>query len=124
FGGPLDRFSVTDPRLVNAHVQVVVAEQAVLDHLQVQFAHSANQRLPRLLVFLRAEGRILPLHHFQDVAELLALRGAFRLDRHGDDGFWKDNALQDNWGLRIAERVAGDRVTQADDADDVSRPGA
>src|SRR5205085_7088120 len=82
------------------------------------------QRLPRLLVFLRAEGRILPLHHFQDVAELLALRGAFRLDRHGDDGFWKDNALQDNWGLRIAERVAGDRVTQADDADDVSRPGA
>ena len=51
----LDRFPITHTRLMHFHVQIEIAQQAVLDHLQVQFAHAADQRLPRLFVLDRAE---------------------------------------------------------------------
>ena len=73
FHRPLDRLAVADPRLVDADVQPEVAEQAVLDHFQVQLAHAADERLAGLLVFAGAEGGVLPLHHLQHVGQLLAL---------------------------------------------------
>ena len=45
----LDRLAVTHLRLLDADVKVVIAQQAVLAHFQVQFAHPADQGLPGLL---------------------------------------------------------------------------
>ena len=45
----------------------------MLDDFQVQLAHAADQRLAGLFVLVRAERRILPLHHLQHVGQLLAL---------------------------------------------------
>ena len=57
------------------------------------------------------------------VAELLAVVGAFRLDRHRDDRLGKFDRLQQNRLAGVAERVAGDRLAQPDHADDVAGPG-
>ena len=116
----LDRLAVAHPRLVDADVQLEVAQQPVLDHFQVQLAHAADERLAGLLVFAGAEGRVLPLHHLQHVGQLLALGRGLRLDGHRDDGFGEGDRFQQDRLLRVAERVAGDRVAQADDADDVA----
>ena len=116
----LDRLAVADPRLVDADVQAEVAQQPVLDHLQVQFAHAADERLAGLLVFAGAEGRVLPLHHLQHVGQLLPLGGSLRLDGHRDDRFREGDRLQQDRLLGAAQRVAGDGMPQADDADDVA----
>ena len=49
FDRTLDRFAIADLRLVKLDLQVEVAQQAVHDHFQVQFAHPGNDRLARLL---------------------------------------------------------------------------
>jgi hypothetical protein len=59
--------------------------------------------------------------HFQSVGQLLALGGAFRFDGHGDDRVRKLNRFQEDRVLGIAQCVAGDGVTQTDDAHDVAR---
>ena len=116
----LDRLAVADPRFVDPDVQPILAEQPVFNHLQVQLAHAADQRLAGILVFAGAEGRVLPLHHLQHVGQLLALQRGLRLDGHRDDGFGEGDRLEQDRVLGRAERVAGDRMAQTDDADDVS----
>ena len=118
---PGDRLAIAHPRLVHPHVQPVVAQQPVLDHFQVQLAHAADERLAGLFVFPGVEGGVLPLHHLQHVGQLLPLGRRFRLDGHGNDRIGKGDRLQEDRLAGVAERVAGDAVVQADDADDVAR---
>ena len=92
----------------------------MLDHFQVQLAHAADQGLAGFLVFAGTEGRVLPLHHLEHVGELLALGRAFRLDGHGDDRLGEVDRFQQDRLMGVAQRVAGYRVPQADDADDVA----
>jgi hypothetical protein len=74
FDAFLDRFAIADPRLVHAHVEPIIAEQAVLDHFQMQLTHSADEGLAGFLIFAGSKRRILPFHHFQYVSELLPFR--------------------------------------------------
>ncbi len=54
FRGPLDRFAIADPRLVDADVQIVIAQQSMLDDFQVQFAHAAEISVWPVSSFSRA----------------------------------------------------------------------
>ena len=90
----VDRFLVTDARLVNAHVQIEIALQAMLNHFQMQLAHAADNGLAGLFVFMGAKRGVLPLQHLQNFAQLLAVRRAFRFHRRRNDGFRKLNRLQ------------------------------
>ena len=78
----LHRLAIADARLVNADVQFEVAQQAVLDHLEVQLSHAADQRLAGLFAFLGAERRVLPLEHLERIGQLLAFGRALGLDCH------------------------------------------
>ena len=58
-----DRLAVAHARLVDLHVQLKVAQQAVLDHFQVQLAHAADQRLAGFRILVGAERRVLLAEH-------------------------------------------------------------
>ena len=120
FGRVLDRFAIADPRLVDAHVQVEIAQQPVLDDFQVQLAHAADQRLAGFLVFLARKVGSCRFIISSTSASFLRSVERLRLDRHRDDRLGKLDRFQQDRMLRIAQRVAGDRVPQADDADDVA----
>ena len=57
--GFADRLAIRDLRPADVRVDAELALQAVDDDLQVQLAHPADERLPRLLVRTDAEGRVL-----------------------------------------------------------------
>ena len=63
------------------------------------------------------------LEHVQRVGQLVLVRRRLRLDRLADDRLGERDRLQQDRVLRLAERVAGDRVLQADDARRCRRPG-
>src|SRR5690606_6673750 len=58
-GRTRDRLAVRDTRLTNLHADLHVAHELVLDDLQVKLAHPRDDRLARLFVVVRAEGRVL-----------------------------------------------------------------
>ena len=57
------------------------------------------------------------------LASLSLSAARLRLDSLADDRLGERDLLQQDRVLRVAERVAGDRVLQADDGDDVARRG-
>ena len=115
-----NRFPVTNARLVDFDVEVEVAEQSILDDLQMQFAHSGNQRLPGFFVILGFESWILPFEHFQRFVELFPFGGRIWFDRHLDNRLRKLDGFQQNRRFGIAERVAGDGIARADHAHDIA----
>ena len=78
---------------------------------------------PRFLVGLDAEGRILGSQAVQREAHLLLVVLGLRLDGDLDDRLGEFHALEDDRVQRIAERVAGGRVLEAGQSDDVAGKG-
>ena len=78
---------------------------------------------PRFLVGLDAEGRILGGKAMQRQAHLFLVALGLRLDGDLDDRLGELHALQDDRVQRIAERVAGGRVLEAGQRDDVAGEG-
>ncbi len=118
--GTLDRFAIVYPRLVELYIEIEVASQAMLDHIEMEFSHPADQRLTRLFILDRFKGRVLSLKHLQDFGQLLAFHGVFRLDGHGKHRLRKLDGWQLNHIASIAERVAGDSITRADGTGDIT----
>ena len=119
-----EHLAVADPRLADAHLQPEVALQAVLLHLQVQRAHAAHQRLAGVLVGLHRERRVFAAGACSGRRPACPCRPP--LSGSID---WLTTASANVIGSSrigccgVAERVAGDRVLQADDARRCRRPG-
>ena len=96
-----NRFAIVHSRFVELDVQIEIACQSMLDHVQVQFAHTADQRLRRLFILDRIERWVLTLEHFQDFGKLLAFGRILWLDRHRDHRLRELNARQLNDLARI-----------------------
>ena len=77
FDGVVDRLAVADLRLVELDVQIEIAQQAILDDLQVQLAHAADQRLARFAA-LHVQRGVLPLEHVQRVVAASSARCSIR----------------------------------------------
>jgi hypothetical protein len=99
-----DGFAVGDLRLADVGLDLELALHTVDETFEVQFAHSRDQRLPRLLALDGAECRILPLHHLERLGELLSFEARLRLDRHRDHGLRKLNAFEQNRFVGIATK--------------------
>jgi WD40 repeat protein len=117
---PAQRLAVADPRLAHPHLQAKVALHAVLLDLQVQRAHAVHQRLACLRVDPPAEGRVLAAQHVERRLQLRPVGRRLRLDRLADHRLGKLNALQQDRVLRLAQRVAGDRLAQPQHRHDVA----
>ena len=67
--------------------------------------------LPRLLVGMHAEGRVLFGEALQAIAQLLLVGLGLGLDGHGDDRLGELHGLEDDRLADLAESVAGGRCT-------------
>ena len=78
---------------------------------------------PASVIDRDAEGRILLREAIERDAHLLLVGLGLGLDRDLDDGIGEFHALEDDRLGRIAQRVAGRRVLQARERDDVAGIG-
>jgi len=92
------------------------------DDLEVELAHSGDDRLRSLGVRMDAERGIFLGELLEGDGQLVLVRFRLRLDRDGDDGFGEAHRLEDDRMVLDAQRVARLRVLQADRRRDV--PGA
>src|SRR5207245_7482345 len=79
-----DRLLVGDLRPAHVRLDLELPQQAVLDDLQVQLAHTGDDRLTRLLIRPDAERRVLGREPPERGAQLLLVRLRLRLDRDRD----------------------------------------
>ena len=85
FRARTDRLTVVHLRLADVRLDFVLAHHAVDDDLQVQLAHTADDRLTVGLVRTHAEGRILLRQLRQRQAHFLLVGLGLRLHREGHD---------------------------------------
>ena len=118
------RLAVGDLGLAHVRLDLELAQQAVDDDLEVQLAHAGDDGLAGLLVGGHAERRVLLGQLLQRDAHLVLLGLRLRLDGDVDDRLGELHGLEDDRMISVAQRVAGRRVLQAHDGDDVARGAA
>ena len=117
-----DRFAVADAGRMDLGVESELAQEAMLDDFEVKFSHASDERLSGLFILFGVEGRILTFEHLQDVRELLSFGGVLRFNGHRQHGVGELNTGKFDRMLRIAQRVAGDRISRSDGSHDVPCP--
>ena len=116
-----DRLPVAHSGRADPDPDLAVPHELVLDDLQVQLAHSLDDRLAGLLVVGEPKRGILAVDDRERLAELLLVVVREGLDRQGDHRLREGHALEDDPVLRIAERVAGEGVLEPGHRDDLAR---
>jgi len=123
FGRCRDGLAVHHLGLADVHLQAVFGAEAVRHDLEVQLAHAGDDGLARIRIIVGMEGGILvgefPEHHL----ELLEVGVAPGLHRHGNHGFVRVDALQQDGVRLIAEGVAGAGEFEPHHGHDVARLG-
>src|SRR5215210_1918490 len=115
-GPPAYGLPVGDLRLADVRVDAELAQEPVEDDLEVQLAHTGDDRLPRLLVAAHREGRVLLGEPLQSSAQLLLVGLGLRLDGLRDDRLGEDHLLEHDLLplIRRDERVARAGVREPD----------
>src|SRR5581483_3537032 len=99
---------IADPRLADANLELEVLAEAMAFDFQVQNAHAADERLPRVPIHVPAKGWILARQECERVLQFLLVGTALRLDRHAYHRFGKLDRFKKDRMLQVAEGVAGD----------------
>src|SRR5450759_383171 len=115
-----DGLPVGHLRFADVGLDLELPAHPVHQHVEVQFAHAGDDRLPGLLVLADLEGRVLLGQALDRGTELFLVGLRLRLDRDVDDRSRETHRLQDHRLLRVAEGVAGGGVLQADHRDDLA----
>ncbi len=90
----------------------------------MKLAHAGDNGLSRFLVCVSLESRVFLRQLGKRDAHFFLTGLRFRLDRHADDGLGEFHGLQHDGVLRVAERIAGRGIFQADDRRDIPRINA
>src|SRR5690606_1789473 len=117
-----NRLAVSDLRLAHIRFDLELALQAVDDDLEMQLAHAGDDRLPRFGIRRKTERGIFLRKPLQRHAHLFLVGLRLRLDRDGNHRLREVHLLELNDVLRIAQRIAGHDVFEADGRSDVSGP--
>ena len=115
-----DRLAVGHLRLADGGVDLELAEHAVDQHLEVQLAHAGDDGLAGLLVGADLEGRVLLGERVEGLGHLVLVDLGLGLDGDVDDRLGELERLEHDRVRRVAERVAGLGVLEADAGDDVA----
>ena len=116
-----DRLAVSNLRLADVGLDLVLAHHAVDDDLEVQLAHAGDDRLPGVDVRVHVEGGIFLSQLGQRHAHLLLVGLRLRLNRNLDDGLGEVNRFENDRGLLGADRIAGDQVLEPNGGADIAR---
>ena len=122
-GAPGDRLAISHLRRADIDLDLVGALQDVDLDVEMELAHALDDRLARLLVRRNVEGWILGRKLVERQRHLLLVALGLRLDRHLDHRIGKFHPLEDHRLGGVAQRVAGARVLQSDQRDDVAGIG-
>ena len=125
--GQVDRlreiFAIGDLRRADIGLDLELALHAVDEDLEVELAHPLDDRLARFMVAGHAERRILASETIERDAHLLLVGLGLGLHRDLDDGIGEFHPLEDDRGIGRAQRIAGGRVLETRQRDDVARIG-
>ncbi len=102
----LDGLPVGHLRLADVGVHLELPQHAVHQHLEVQFAHAADDGLAGLLVGVHLEGGVLLGEGLQGPGQLVLVVFRLGLDGHVDDRLGEVERLQHDGCVGVAERVA------------------
>ncbi len=122
--GALDGLAVGDLRLADVRLDLELAAHAVHQDVEVELAHSLDDRLARLLVELDLEGRVLLGELLDRGAQLLLVALGLGLDGHGDDRVREGHGLQLHRVRDVGQGVTGVGVLQTDERVDVAGEGS
>ncbi len=118
-----DGLPVGDLGLAHVGVNPELAQHAVHQHFEVELAHAADDCLARLLVGVDLEGGVLLRQCLQGTRELVLVGLRLRLYGDVDDGLGEVQRLQDDGVARVAQGIAGGRLLQPHQGDDVAGVG-
>ena len=118
--GPRDGLLVSDPRFAGAHPHPVLPLQAAHEHLQVQLTHARENDLTRVLVRAQAEGGVLFRERLERLLQLGLVRRGHWLHRHVDDRIRKNDGLQGDGMLHVAEGIARESLLETRHRRDVA----
>ena len=123
FRSAADSFAVGDLGASGLGLDLELAEKAVTDDLEMQFAHTSDNGLAGLLVTGDLKGRILLGKPLQADRHLFLVSLGLGLDGHGDDWFREGGWFEAHIQVAVTKGVASDNVLSANDSADVSRVG-
>ena len=121
--GVLDGLPVGHLGLADVGVDLELAQHPVDEHLEVQLAHAADDRLAGLLVGVHLEGGVLLGEGLEGLGQLVLVVLGLGLDRHVDDRLGEVERLEHDRGVAVAEGVAGGGLLEADQGHDVAGEG-
>src|SRR6476620_3556189 len=119
-GGAPDRLAVGDLRLADVRGDLELADHPVDEDVEMQLAHAGDQGLGRLRVGVDAEGGVFLGEPLEGDRELVLVGLRLRLDLDLDDRLRERHRFEDHRMLGVRERVAGERVLEADGRGDVA----
>ena len=120
FGGLAHRLAVGDLGPPDGTAHAELARHPVDDDLQVEFPHAGDDGLRGFFVVLGDEGGVFFGQLAQRLPHFVLVGPAFGLDGDGDDGVREDDVLEDDLVVAGGERVAGERLFEADDGGDAA----
>ena len=115
-----ERFFISDLRGADICFYMELTQQTVNNDLQMELAHSGNDRLSRFMVCIGAEGRILFSKLCQRDSDLLLSCLRLGLDRNVDNGLREDHGLQHDRAVLTAQGIACCSVLKSDGCRDIS----
>ena len=115
-----DGLAVGHLRLADVGVDFELTQHAVGEHIEVQLAHAAHDRLAGLFVGAYPKGWVFVGEGAEGLGHLVLIRLGLRLDRDVDNRLGEHHLFEDDRLPVIAQGVAGLGVLQTDSRADVA----
>src|SRR6185437_8355613 len=119
-GRARDGLAIGDLRRADIGLDLELALHAVDDDFEVELAHPLNDGFAAFLVDRDAERRILGGETRQRLAHFFLVALGLRLNLNFDDRIRKLHALEYDSIVFVAQRIAGGRILQTREGDDVA----
>src|SRR5437868_1359326 len=107
-----NRFAVCDLRFADIGIDTKLSLQAINNDLEMEFAHSRDERLSCLLIGTDFEGRIFLSEASKSDTELILILTRLGLDRHCDNGSWKLHRFENNRMVLHTDRIACSHILE------------
>src|SRR5258707_1239720 len=120
-GFACDRLTVSNLWATHVCLNLKLAEEPIYNHFQVQFTHTINDGLAGFYIGMQLESRILLRQLIQRNCHFILVSTCPWLDGDLNDRLWKDDRLQDDRMLSIAQCIAREGVAQAYGSTNVTR---
>ncbi len=114
------RFAVSNLRRAYVGFDLEFSLKSVNDYIQVQFAHTCNNRLTGLLVGISLEGRVFFCKFLQSKSHFFLSCLCFRLDSDLNNGVREFHRLQNDRSAFVAKRVASGSVFKTYDSNNIA----